>query len=177
MLIVVLVGLLVVVAYLLWRSVQIVPAGHVGLVERLGRHRATLPAGLHVVLPLVDQMPRVMPLGPQTVSLVEEPLVTEDGWVSTGTLTAGYEVIDPVAASYAVTDHREALTLQLRHSARELVGGYDLGRVLLVTADLEHELRLRLGAPAHPWGLRVDHVAVQLVAPPAWSGAQPDEAS
>lgn len=173
----VLVGLVVVVAYLLWKSVQVVPAGHVGLVERLGRQHTTLPAGLHVVLPLVDRVARAVPLGPQTVALVDEPLVTEDRWVSSGTLTAAYEVIDPVAASYAVTDHREALTLVLRHSARELIGGYDLDRALLVTADLEHELRLRLGVAAHPWGLRVDHVSVRLVAPPAWSGAQPDEAS
>ena len=45
---------LVLCAFILLRSVQLVPEGHVRVVQRLGVQRRTLPAGLHLLVPIVD---------------------------------------------------------------------------------------------------------------------------
>ena len=33
---------------------------HVGMIERFGKYRRTLPPGLHIVVPLLDRMPVVV---------------------------------------------------------------------------------------------------------------------
>jgi regulator of protease activity HflC (stomatin/prohibitin superfamily) len=46
--------LLVVVA--LAKTVRIVPQARAGIVERFGKYKSTLPAGLNVVVPFVDRV-------------------------------------------------------------------------------------------------------------------------
>ena len=36
-------------------TVKIVPQARTGIVERFGKYRATLPAGLNIVMPFVDR--------------------------------------------------------------------------------------------------------------------------
>ena len=48
-------------------SVKRVPERHAGIIERLGRFRATAPAGTVMVIPVIDSLADVVDLGQQSV--------------------------------------------------------------------------------------------------------------
>ncbi|MCB0909717.1 MAG: SPFH/Band 7/PHB domain protein, partial [Nocardioidaceae bacterium] len=44
------------VVVLLSRTVRIIPQARAGIVERFGKYKQTLPAGLNVVVPFIDRV-------------------------------------------------------------------------------------------------------------------------
>ncbi|MGH3443891.1 MAG: SPFH domain-containing protein, partial [Nocardioidaceae bacterium] len=50
------------------RTVRIVPQARAGVVERFGKYKATLSAGLNVVVPFVDRVRYMIDLREQVVS-------------------------------------------------------------------------------------------------------------
>ena len=69
------------------KAVRIVPQARAGVVERFGKYKATLPAGLNVVVPFVDKVRYVIDLREQVVSFPPQPVITEDNPVSYTHLT------------------------------------------------------------------------------------------
>ena len=62
-------------------GVRIVPQARAGIVERFGKYRSTLPAGLNVVVPFVDRLRYMIDLREQVVSFPPQPVITEDNLV------------------------------------------------------------------------------------------------
>ena len=60
--------IIVFVVVMLSKTVRIVPQARAGVVERFGKYKATLPAGLNVVVPFVDKVRYVIDLREQVVS-------------------------------------------------------------------------------------------------------------
>ena len=56
------------VVVLLAKTVRIVPQARAGIVERFGKYKETLPAGLNVVVPFVDRVRYLIDLREQVVS-------------------------------------------------------------------------------------------------------------
>jgi regulator of protease activity HflC (stomatin/prohibitin superfamily) len=78
----ILVGLLVLFAVaVLAKTVRIVPQARAGIVERFGKYKGTLPAGLNVVVPFVDKVRYMIDLREQVVSFPPQPVITEDNLV------------------------------------------------------------------------------------------------
>ena len=55
--------LLLVAAIVLFKSVRIVPQARAGIVERFGKYRTTLSAGLNILTPFVDRVRYVILAG------------------------------------------------------------------------------------------------------------------
>ncbi|MEP7091481.1 MAG: SPFH domain-containing protein, partial [Nocardioidaceae bacterium] len=60
------------------KTVRIVPQARAGIVERFGKYKATLPAGLNIVVPFVDKVRYMIDLREQVVSFPPQPVITED---------------------------------------------------------------------------------------------------
>ena len=59
-------------------TVKIVPQARAGIVERFGKYRTTLSAGLNIVVPFVDKVRYMIDLREQVVSFPPQPVITED---------------------------------------------------------------------------------------------------
>ena len=75
----VLIVLLVVVG--LTKTVKIVPQARAGIVERFGKYRTTLNAGLSIITPFVDRVRYTIDLREQVVSFPPQPVITQDNLV------------------------------------------------------------------------------------------------
>ena len=60
--------ILLFVVLLLVKTVRIIPQARAGIVERFGKYKETLPAGLNVVVPFVDRVRYLIDLREQVVS-------------------------------------------------------------------------------------------------------------
>src|SRR5262245_65980240 len=69
------------VVVMLVRTVRIIPQARAGIVERFGKYKETLPAGLNIVVPFVDRVRYLIDLREQVVSFPPQPVITEDNLV------------------------------------------------------------------------------------------------
>jgi regulator of protease activity HflC (stomatin/prohibitin superfamily) len=109
--------------------VRVVPAGHQGVVMRLGRPRRSRPSGLVVVVPGLERL--------HLVSLTPGPIdpLAVNGWTRDGVevrlvLSLSWVVDDPVAAAQATPDVRLATADGVERAAHHLFASIDLTAIL-----------------------------------------------
>ena len=69
------------VIVMLAKTVRIVPQARAGIVERFGKYKGTLPAGLNILMPFIDRLRYLIDLREQVVSFPPQPVITEDNLV------------------------------------------------------------------------------------------------
>ena len=59
-------------------SVRVVRQARVGIVERWGKYRASLPPGLHLILPMLDRITAVVDMRETVQAFAPQPVITQD---------------------------------------------------------------------------------------------------
>src|SRR4051794_38455077 len=115
---------------ILVKSVRIVPQARAGIVERFGKYRTTLSAGLNVVTPFVDRVRYTIDLREQVVSFPPQPVITEDNLVVSIDTVIYFQVTNPVAATYEIANYIQAIEQLTMTTLRNIIGGMDLEQAL-----------------------------------------------
>ncbi len=163
---VVLVLLIVLAVVVLARTVRIVPQARAGIVERFGKYRATLPAGLNIVVPFVDRVRYMIDLREQVVSFPPQPVITEDNLVVSIDTVIYFQVTDPVSATYEIANYIQAVEQLTMTTLRNIVGGMDLEQALTSRDEINSRLRGVLDEATGKWGIRVNRVELKGIDPP-----------
>ncbi len=148
------------------RSVRIVPQARAGIVERLGKYRATLSAGPNVVVPFVDRVRYMIDLREQVVSFPPQNVITEDNLGVSIDTVIYFRVTDPVSATYEIANYIMAVEQLTMTTLRNIVGGMDLEQVLTSREDINGGLRGVLDEATGRWGIRVSRVEIKGIDPP-----------
>jgi regulator of protease activity HflC (stomatin/prohibitin superfamily) len=154
------------VVVLLSRTVRIVPQARAGIVERFGKYKGTLPAGLNVVVPFVDRVRYLIDLREQVVSFPPQPVITEDNLVVSIDTVIYFQVTDPVAATYEIANYIQAIEQLTMTTLRNIVGGMDLEETLTSRDSINSGLRGVLDEATGKWGIRVNRVELKGIDPP-----------
>ncbi len=148
------------------KTIRIVPQARAGVVERFGKYRATLPAGLNVVVPFVDRVRYMIDLREQVVSFPPQPVITEDNLVVSIDTVIYFQVTDPVAATYEIANYIQAVEQLTMTTLRNIVGGMDLEETLTSRDEINTRLRGVLDDATGKWGIRVNRVELKGIDPP-----------
>jgi len=160
-------GILALFAILmLGKTVQIVPQARAGIVERFGKYRTTLTAGLNIVTPFVDKVRYTIDLREQVVSFPPQPVITEDNLVVSIDTVIYFQVTDPVAATYEIANYIQAIEQLTMTTLRNIVGGMDLEETLTSRDQINGQLRGVLDEATGKWGIRVNRVELRAIEPP-----------
>jgi regulator of protease activity HflC (stomatin/prohibitin superfamily) len=159
-----LVALLVVVTLL--KAVRIIPQARAGIVERFGKYRSSLPAGLNIITPYIDRVRYVIDLREQVVSFPPQPVITEDNLVVSIDTVIYFQVTDPVAATYEIANYIQAVEQLTMTTLRNIVGGMDLEDTLTSRDAINSRLRGVLDEATGKWGIRVNRVELKGIDPP-----------
>src|SRR6478609_8580937 len=145
------------VLVMLARTVRIIPQARAGILERFGKYKETLPAGLNIVVPFVDRLRYMIDLREQVVSFPPQPVITEDNLVVS---------IDPVTATYEIANYIQAIEQLTMTTLRNIVGGMDLEETLTSRDSINSGLRGVLDEATGKWGIRVNRVELKGIDPP-----------
>ena len=156
--------LLVVVA--LAKTVRIVPQARAGIVERFGKYKSTLPAGLNVVVPFVDKVRYMIDLREQVVSFPPQPVITQDNLVVSIDTVIYFQVTNAVSATYEIANYIQAVEQLTMTTLRNIVGGMDLEQTLTSREEINTGLRTVLDEATGKWGIRVNRVEIKGIDPP-----------
>src|SRR3954462_13422843 len=154
------------VLVMLARTVRIIPQARAGILERFGKYKETLPAGLNVVVPFVDRLRYMIDLREQVVSFPPQPVITEDNLVVSIDTVIYFQVTDPVAATYEIANYIQAVEQLTMTTLRNIVGGMDLEEALTSRDEINNRLRGVLDEATGKWGIRVNRGELKGIDPP-----------
>lgn len=158
--------LLAFVVLLLIKTVRIVPQARAAIVERFGKYKGTLPAGLNIIVPFIDNPRYLIDLREQVVSFPPQPVITEDNLVVSIDTVIYFQVTDPVAATYEIANYIQAVEQLTMTTLRNIVGGMDLEQTLTSREEINNGLRGVLDEATGKWGIRVNRVEIKGIDPP-----------
>jgi regulator of protease activity HflC (stomatin/prohibitin superfamily) len=149
-----------------FQSIRLVPTQSAYVVERLGRYSKTLGPGFHALVPFVDRVAFIRDLKEETVDVPPQECFTRDEVQVEVDGVIYMSVIDPVKASYGVTDYSLAAMQLAQTTTRSVIGTLELDRTFeerdLISSKVVEMLEK---AGAH-WGLRVHRYEIKNLAPP-----------
>jgi regulator of protease activity HflC (stomatin/prohibitin superfamily) len=148
------------------KTVRIVPQARAAVVERFGKYKATLPAGLNIVVPFVDKVRYMIDLREQVVSFPPQPVITEDNLVVSIDTVIYFQVTDAVSATYEIANYIQAVEQLTMTTLRNIVGGMDLEQTLTSREEINNGLRGVLDEATGKWGIRVNRVEIKGIDPP-----------
>src|SRR5215204_6355191 len=139
-------------------TIKIVPQARAGIVERFGKYRTTLSAGLNIVMPFIDKVRYMIDLREQVVSFPPQPVITEDNLVVSIDTVIYFQVTDPVAATYEIANYIQAIEQLTMTTLRNVVGGMDLEQTLTSRETINSGLSAVLDETTGRWGIKVKRV-------------------
>src|SRR6058998_3537917 len=125
---VVFVGLALLVIIVISRTAVVVPQQSAFVVERLGRYRATLDAGFHILLPFIDAIRYRHSIKEHAGEIPEQICITRDNVQVHVDGVLYLKVLNPERASYGVTDYLFAITQLAQTALRSEIGKIDLDK-------------------------------------------------
>jgi regulator of protease activity HflC (stomatin/prohibitin superfamily) len=146
-------------------GLKIVKPWQKGLIERLGKYQRTADSGLTLVIPFLEKMIKV-DMREQVVDVPPQGVITKDNVVVEVDAVAYYEVTDPVAVTYNISDYYMAVTKLAQTNLRNLVGDLALDESLTSRELINTKLREILDTATDKWGTRVTRVELQRIEPP-----------
>src|ERR671916_2937967 len=148
------------VVVLLAKTVRIVPQARAGIVERFGKYKGTLPAGLNIVVPFIDRVRYLIDLREQGVSFPPQPVITEDNLVVSIDTVIYYQVTDPKAATYEIADYIQGIEQLTVTTLRNVIGSMTLEDTLTSRDEINAQLRHVLDEATGKWGVRINRVEI-----------------
>jgi regulator of protease activity HflC (stomatin/prohibitin superfamily) len=146
-------------------GVRIIRPYQRGVVERLGKYRATVNPGLRIIIPMIEAV-RTVDMREQVVDVPPQEVITADNVVVSVDAVIYYEPTDPQRLIYNVANFLLAVTKLAQTNLRNVVGDMQLDEALTSRDKLNLALRQILDDATDKWGVRVVRVEIQRIDPP-----------
>lgn len=155
-----------VVVLVIWKGVKIVPQQSAWIVEKLGRFDRKLEPGLQILFPFIERVAYKHSLKEYAYDVHEQTAITRDNVTLTLDGLIYVRVVDPIQASYGVSDPVYAVTQLAQTTMRSEIGK--------LTMDESFEERERLNAnivnaineAAQTWGIQCMRYEIKNITPP-----------
>jgi len=153
-------------AFLFSKTIRIVPNRTAFIIERLGKYHATLNAGFHILIPIIDKVAYKQNLKEVAIDVPPQTCVTRDN-VSVEVDGILYvQVTDPHRASYGIQDYQFAVIQLSQTTMRSVVGKLDLDKTFEERESMNGVIVSAVDKASDPWGVKVTRYEVKNIHPP-----------
>ncbi|MCF7935103.1 MAG: paraslipin [Synergistales bacterium] len=159
------VGIIVVIT-LVFKSGVIVPQQNAYVIERLGKYKKTLSSGLHLVMPFFDRVAYRHSLKEQAKDVPPQMCITQDNVSIDVDGVLYYKVVDPVKASYGVSDYEFASIQLSQTTMRSIIGTMKLDKTFEERERINEKIIRAVDEASDPWGVQVTRYEVRNISPP-----------
>jgi len=155
--------------YLAFKFIQaicLVPTKSAYVIERLGKYRCTLEAGFHLLLPFIDRVAYVQDLKEETINVPPQDCFSKDEVNVEVDGVIYIQIVDPLKASYGITDYRFAAMQLAQTTTRSVIGTLDLDRTFEERDIISAKVVDVLDKAGESWGIRVHRYEIKNITPP-----------
>ena len=141
-------------------SVKIVPQSENWLIENLGRYSRTLQAGLHFIIPFIENVRHKVTI--QETQLPPEPIyaITQDNVSISVQLAILYRIVDASKSVYRIENLRLAIKTIVNGTVRSVIGKTDLDGAQSNRKNIATEIENELKLVSDEWGIILTRVEI-----------------
>lgn len=156
--------LLIILAFVVFTGIRIIPQNMVGMVSVLGKYQRQIEPGFHVVMPFITRVDRV-DLAQVPLRLSEQSVISRDNAEVIISLSLNYHVTDPYKFTFENADSVKSMVQQSRAHLRGIIGTMDLNEVLNGTERINAALSKELDSITDAYGVNVDRINIDTIQP------------
>ena len=160
---------LAIAVLILWAivaNIRIVPQEHAYIIERLGKFKTVWYAGLHVKIPVIDNIVNRISLKEQVFDFPPQPVITKDNVSVKVDSVVFSKVFDPQKYTYGVENPIAGLQNLSATTLRSIIGGMELDTTLSSRETINSQMEAILDQATDPWGIKVNRVELKNIDPP-----------
>ena len=161
-----LIGIILVALIIFAKTIRIVPQKTAFIVERLGKYRATLEAGLHILVPFFDKVAYKHSLKEQALDVPPQTCITQDNISVEVDGILYIQVIDAQKASYGINNYKFAATQLSQTTMRSVIGKLELDKTFEERENINTHIVDAVDKASDPWGVKVTRYEVKNIVPP-----------
>ena len=159
-------ALVVLVLWTIVANIRIVPQEHAYIIERLGKFKTVWYAGLHVKIPIIDNIVNKISLKEQVFDFPPQPVITKDNVSVKVDSVVFSKVFDPQKYTYGVENPIAGLQNLSATTLRSIIGGMELDTTLSSRESINSQMEAILDEATDPWGIKVNRVELKNIDPP-----------
>ncbi|HLP15988.1 MAG TPA: stomatin-like protein [Bacteroidota bacterium] len=154
------------IIFVLMQTARVVPQKTVYIVERLGKYYATLDAGFHILVPFMDRVAYTHSMKEMVIDVPPQSCITKDNIAVEVDGILYIQIMDPVKASYGVSEYRFASTQLAQTTMRSEIGKIELDKTFEERDKINQEIVAAVDKASLPWGLKVTRHEIKNIVPP-----------
>lgn len=155
----------VLVFFVLYQTVIVIPMRESIVVERLGKFRSALGPGFHILVPFFDRIAYRHEIREQVFDIPSQTCITNDNMQVEVDGLVYLKVTDPKKASYGIGDYRNASINLAQTTMRSEVGKLTLSRIFSERETLNDKIVKEIDLASDPWGIKVLRYEIKNIAP------------
>ena len=161
------VGILVAfVVVVLFKTAVVVPQRSEYVVERLGKYRTTLSAGLHILIPFLDKVAYKRNLKEEPIDIPAQTCITSDNVTMEVDGVLYLQVVNARQSAYGIDNYHFAAAQLAQTSLRSAIGKISLDNSFEAREVLNQQVVNALDEAAQNWGVKVLRYEIKDLQPP-----------
>ena len=156
---------LLIVGFVLFKLLLVVPMREMCVVERLGKFRGILEPGLHFLVPFVDRVAHRHEAREQCINIPHQSCISRDNIQIDVDGLLYLKVMDAYRASYGIEDYLVAATNLAQTTVRSEVGKLKLSETFSERDRLNETIVTEIDSASEPWGIKVLRYEVMNITP------------
>ena len=159
--------LIALVVFTVFKGVRIVPQGYKWIVQRLGKYSQTLEPGLNIIIPYVDNVAYKVTTKDIVLDIPSQEVITRDNVVIIANAVAYINIVRPDKAVYGIEDYEYGIRNLVQTSLRSIIGEMDLDNALSSRDQIKALLKHAISEDISDWGITLKTVEIQDINPSA----------
>ncbi len=162
----VLIALIVLVALVIARNIRVVQQAKAYVIERLGAYKTTWHTGIHLKVPFIERVAKVVSLKEQVADFPPQPVITKDNVTMQIDTVVYFQITDPKLYTYGIEQPMVAIENLAATTLRNIIGDLELDQCLTSRDIINTKMRAILDEATDPWGIKVNRVELKNILPP-----------
>ena len=147
-------------------NIKVVPQSKAYVVERLGAYKETWQTGLHIKIPFIEKVAKIVSLKEKVADFPPQPVITMDNVTMQIDTVVFYQITDPKLYTYGVEMPVAAIENLTATTLRNIIGEMDFDTTLTSRDIINAKIRGILDEATDPWGIKVNRVELKNIFPP-----------
>jgi len=145
---------------LVFMGIKIVPQSNVFVIERFGKYRTTLAAGLNFIVPFLDRVAHRLSILERQLPEFKISVITRDNVEVDLETTVFYRILDASASVYRIDNINSALHTAATSIVRTAAGRLELDDLQSSRDSMSQEIEKNHKDAAEIWGIEVTRTEI-----------------
>ena len=144
----------------IYKGAKVVPQSEAFVIERFGKFRCKLSAGLNFIIPFLDVVAHRISILERQLPEFRISVITRDNVEVQLEATVFYRIEDPAKSVYRIRDVDLGLNTNATSVVRSAAGRLELDELQSSRESMNDEISVNLQKPADDWGIKITRTEI-----------------